>query len=95
MSALSVPYQRAQNGEEAFKLAKAQLSAEYIEGLNIHVEVRHHPEENLIRASGKGFDLDLQFCENETRMTLKLGLLLKPFRQTVLQAIEKKLKQTL
>ncbi len=92
---LAIPYQRVQNGEEAYRAAKEEITPEYIAHLNFPVTIDYRPEEKLICASGKGVTLALQFGRRETRVTLELGLLYRPFRQKVLRAIEDKLKQAL
>ena len=46
-----------------------------------------------MKATGKGFTLDLQFEDNRCDVSLKLSLVLRPLKKKILATIEKKLEK--
>lgn len=87
----AVAYTQSSNKEEAFENAKAQITEEYIAKFNVKADITTDKEAGTIKASGKGFDLTLQFTDSETQITAKMGILLKPFKGKVIETIERKL----
>ncbi|OIQ15904.1 MAG: hypothetical protein BM556_16540 [Bacteriovorax sp. MedPE-SWde] len=90
---LSVKYYVASSASEAFELAKAQITPEYVAKFNVPANITY-PGNHTINAKGKGFDLSLFFEETECRVEIKLSFLLKPVKGKVLDTIENKLKKT-
>ncbi len=90
---LSVKYQQASGPEEAYNLAKAQITPEYVAKFNIPADISYQPDNGVIEAVGRGFSLSLKFTEAEVQVSLNLTLLLRPVRGRVLEAIERKLRK--
>ena len=87
----AVAYTQSSNKDEAFENAKAQITEEYIAKFNVKADISYDKDAGTIKASGKGFDLSLQFTDSETQITAKMGMLLKPFKGKVIETIERKL----
>lgn len=90
---LSVSYNVATSAKEAYDLAKAQITPDYVAKFNVPCDIDYSPEKNEISAKGKGFTLILKFEENKCNVELDLSFLLKPLKGKVLDTIENKLKR--
>lgn len=92
---LAVSYKNVKNQDEAYQEALKQITPEYISKWNIKADVNCDEANHCMSAVGKGFELKLDFKENECQVFLKLSLLLKPFKKNVLETIERKLEKHL
>lgn len=90
---LSVNYSIAQSADEAYELAKAQITPEYVAKFNVPADITY-PGNHTINAKGKGFELTLKFEEDRCLVDLDLSFLLKPVKGKVLETVENKLKKT-
>jgi hypothetical protein len=90
---LSVTYKVATNQEEAFGLAKAQITPEYVEKFNVKTDISYDEGAGNMVATGKGFTLTLSFDDNKCDVTLKLSMLLRPLKKKILETIERKLNK--
>ncbi|PIK15516.1 polyhydroxyalkanoic acid system family protein [Halobacteriovorax sp. JY17] len=90
---LSVNYNKATSKTEAYELAKAQITPEYVDKFNVKAEIEYNEAAHSMKATGKGFTLDLQFEEDRCDVSLKLSLILKPLKKKILGTIEKKLEK--
>lgn len=88
---LKVPFKTAKSKKEAYDLARAQLTQEYIAKWNIPCEVSYDDANCKIKAEGKGFTMNVAFSESEAQVSLDLSFLLKAFKKTVLEKVEHKL----
>lgn len=91
---LKVNYQVAKNKLEAFDLARAQITPEYVAKFNVPCDIEYKPDSGLISAKGKGFTLNLQFDDSSCQVSLDLSFLLKPLKGKILETIENKIKKT-
>ncbi|MCF8058495.1 MAG: hypothetical protein K9K67_04310 [Bacteriovoracaceae bacterium] len=90
---IRVPYAKLTNKEEAYKVACSLITPEYIEKWKIKAEISYIESSHLIKATGKGFTLELAFNDTEAQVKCDLSLMLRPFKKTVLETIENKLKR--
>ena len=90
---LKVKYSVAQSAEEAYNLARAQITPEYVAKFNVPADITY-PGSNVISAKGKGFELVLTFEEDQCLVDIDLSFFLKPVKGKVLETVENKLKKT-
>jgi hypothetical protein len=91
---LKVNYSVAQSADEAYNLAKAQITPEYVAKFNVPAEITY-PGNHTINAKGKGFELTLRFEEDHCLVDIDLSFFLKPVKAKVLETVESKLKRTI
>ncbi|MDC1175076.1 polyhydroxyalkanoic acid system family protein [Bacteriovoracaceae bacterium] len=91
---LRISYYIAKSQSEAYELAKAQITPEYVEKFKVKADINYNPSAGLIEAKGKGFTLSLKFDETKVVVNLDLSFMLKPFKSTILDTVERKLKKT-
>lgn len=95
MADLSIPYNNVTNADEAFALAKEVITPEYVAKYNVKADVSFDEPSKTITATGKGFDLSLYFADGQAEVNIKLSLLLRPVKKTVLDAVGRKLEKTI
>lgn len=88
---LSVSYSKAAGQEEAFGLAKEQITPEYVEKFNVKADINYDESAGKMEATGKGFTLTLSFDDTKCDVNLKLSMLLRPLKKKILEKIERKL----
>ena len=91
---MKIEYVKADSKEQAYELATAQITDEYIAKFNVKAEVTYNKDSGEIEAKGKGFTLTLSFAESAVTVDLKLSFLLKPLKGKVMGTIETKIKKT-
>jgi hypothetical protein len=90
---LQVPYKQAKSKDEAYKIACEQITPDYVAKFNVKAEIAYDESRGLIKAVGKGFTLELSFKETQADVSLELSFLLKAFKKTILETIERKLNK--
>jgi len=90
---LKVPYNKVSTRQEAYQEARTVITPEYIAKWKVKADISYDDANTSIMAKGKGFGLDLVFCDHEARVNCDLSLMLRPFKRTVLETIEGKLKK--
>jgi len=90
----SVEYSRANSQDDAFTKVQEKITPEYIAKFKVTAKIKCDRESGNIVANGKGFTLTMDFLEDMIVVKLKLSLLLKPFRKTILSSIEEKVRRT-
>ncbi|MEC7275717.1 MAG: hypothetical protein VXV96_05295 [Bdellovibrionota bacterium] len=93
MADLKVPYNKLSNKEDAYKEACALITPEYIEKWKIKADISYDEANTKLQAKGKGFTLDLVFTDTQAEVNCDLSFMLKPFKKSVLETIEGKLKR--
>jgi len=88
---LSVSYKVASNAQEAFELAKEQITPEYVQKFKVNPTIEYNKDSLEMVATGKGFTLKLIFTDSECQVHLKLSLILRALKGKVLEGIERKL----
>ena len=92
---LKVKYTQVSDEAEAYKLGKNLITSESIAKWNVTADVQYQDEAHNILAKGKGFTLTLKFKQDYAQVDCELSLMLKPFRKSIMSAVEDKLKQHL
>lgn len=90
---VKVPYNKATNAGEAYDLAKAQITGDYVNKFQVKTELAYDDAAKKIVASGKGFTLTLAFGDSACDVKLELGFLYKPLKGKILETIENKIKK--
>lgn len=90
---LKVRYSKLSSREEAYKEACSIITPEYIEKWKVKADITYDESSSKIKAKGKGFALELAFKEEAAEVSCDLSFMLKPFKKTVLETIENKLKK--
>lgn len=92
---LSIPYKKCKDPKEAYTLVKSSVTDEYVSQFKVKANIHYLDGKNLIEATGKGFNLRISFKDSFCEIQLKLSLILRPLGKTVLNSIEKELKNLL
>jgi hypothetical protein len=92
---VKINYNKVQDAMAAFDTVKENITPETLEKFKVKAALDYMKEKNQIKASGTGFDLSMKFLDNHAEVDLKLSLLLRPFQDKVLGALEKQLKAIL
>jgi hypothetical protein len=90
---LRVPYSKLGTKEDAYNEAKSIITPEYIAKWKVKADISYDEPNTKMKATGKGFTLELIFADNEAQVKCDLSLMLKPFKKTVLETVENKLKR--
>ena len=79
---LNFPYQQSKNKAEAFSRIHQHIHSDNFkqQGLSFDLE---HKDEEFIKASGKGFDLNASFEDQQMVVDVKLSFLLKAFSKQI------------
>jgi hypothetical protein len=86
-----VSYKKVTSADEAFEVVSKKITPDKIEQFKVKAELDYDKEGKKITASGKGFDLYINFSETELTLDLKLSLVLRPLKGKVLATISKQL----
>ena len=89
---LAIKYNKADDAQAAYANVKKAITPETIAKFKVKADLSYKENEQ-ISASGKGFDLYFDFKPDEVQVTLKLGLLFKAFKGTILEGVEKQLSR--
>lgn len=90
---LKVPYQKVSGPKEAYNTACEIITPEYIAKWKINADVTKDEANNCLKATGKGFTLEIKFTDSEAQVKCDLSLMLRPFKKTVLEKVEDKLQR--
>ncbi len=89
-----INYKVANDRDEAYQMALKEITPDYVAKFNIPCDISQDDSRKVIEASGKGFTLTINFTESSAQVSLKLSLMLKPFKGKVLEKIQSKLERT-
>lgn len=95
MGDLNIQYSKVQDKDEAFQKVKAAITPETVERFKVKADFDYDDSSREIKAKGKGFELWMNFSENEAHVKLKLSMLLKPFHGKIMEGLEKQLKRVI
>ncbi|OUR97235.1 hypothetical protein A9Q84_12985 [Halobacteriovorax marinus] len=90
---LSVNYNIAKTRDEAFALAKSEITPEYVAKFNVKADISYDEAKGIMEAKGKGFTLTLDFDDSKCEVSLKLSFLLRALKGKILGKIENKLQK--
>lgn len=89
----AVSYQKCNNANEAYQEVKKAITPETIEKFKVSAELDYDDASRQVKASGKGFELMINFTDTEAQVQLSLSLMLRPFKSKILEGLEKQLKR--
>ncbi len=89
---LKVAYKTVKDKEEAFKKIKNYITPALFAKYNINPQIEYRQASNEILAQGKGFDLKILFTDGDLGLDLNVGFFLTPFKQVILEKIEKEVR---
>ncbi len=92
---LKVPYSNLTSADEAFEIAKKLITPDYVKRFQVKADIDTDDALRSLRASGKGFKLELTFDEQAALVTLDLSFFLKALKSNILRKVEKELKEKL
>ncbi len=88
---LEVGFNKTNNKEEAYEAVKNAITPELLEKFKVKADIAYNMDN--IQATGKGFTLDMNFMDEKVGLTVKLSLILKPLKGTILDSLEKQIKR--
>lgn len=92
---LFVPYTRVQGREEAFRAVEQAPLKELMAGYKIAADIHYDKSSWRISVDDDKFSLELTMEEDGARGELRLSLLLRPLRKTVLKILREELEKVL
>ena len=90
-----INYTTAKSGSEAFLKTKAFMTPEYLEKLQLQVDLSFDESKKIGVATGKGFTLTMKFFDTYCDVDLDLSFLLKPLRSKIMSKIEHQIAKNL
>ena len=92
---LEIPYKNVTNKEDAFKKLQGLLHPDTFAQYGLKCDVNSNENSCRADASGKGFDVDLECLDDKAVFKISLSFMLKPFKNKILDTIERKAKSLL
>ncbi|HAZ13352.1 MAG: hypothetical protein A2X86_14985 [Bdellovibrionales bacterium GWA2_49_15] len=89
---MKVPYKTVKDKSEAFGKIKSYITPSLFSKYNINPKIEYLPGHDQIVAQGKGFELKIVFAEGDLNLDLNVGIFLMPFKQVILEKIEKEVR---
>lgn len=89
---LKVPYVQITDKKQGYDQAK-KIIPEVIAKFGVSADVKNDDENTCLSAKGSGFEAKIEFNEGEAIVKLDLGFLLKPFKNKILETIERQIKK--
>lgn len=89
---LKVPYAHITDKKQGYEQAK-KIIPEVISKFGVNADVKNDDTNSSLSAKGSGFEAKIEFKETEAIVKLDLGFLLKPFKNKILETIEKQIKK--
>ena len=86
-----INYQKTASKDEAYEAVKSAVTPETIEKFKVSADLSYIDAQKKITASGKGFDLRIDFMDDGVELDLSLSFMLKPFKSKILEGLEKQL----
>lgn len=84
------------SASEIFTKLKTQITDLRSKGkLSVIKDIQFNDGSKSAKASGSGYDADIQCVEGKVVVSLKLGLLLKPMRGTIEEGLRARLESVL
>lgn len=90
---LEVKYGKVTSQDEAWEAVKAHITPELIARFKVKANVDYNEANKSIKATGKGFELNIHLLDDRAKVDIKLSLLLKALKGKVLEGIEKQLNR--
>jgi hypothetical protein len=90
-----VNYDKSQDKDEAFTNVKGLVTPQLMEKFQVKAQVDYNESDKVITAKGKGFELVCHFNDSACELDLKLSLMLKPFKNKVLEGLSRQVKKVI
>ncbi len=92
---LEIPYQVANNGDEAFDLVKEKIDPSFLSQFKLKIKIEFDKEKGFIEGTGKGFKASFIFQEDRCVVEISLSFLLKPLSSKISKGLEDGLRNLL
>ena len=92
---LEIPYQVANNGDEAFDLVKEKLDPSFLSQFKLKIKIEFDKEKGFIEGTGKGVKASFIFQEDRCVVEISLSFLLKPLSSKISKGLEDGLRNLL
>lgn len=92
---IKIPYSQVTNSDEAFSKVKGKITPDYLSQFKVSADVKYDDSKKTIKATGKGFELEMLFNDKGCDINLDLAFMLKPFKNKILEKIEDQVKQNI
>ena len=92
---LEIPYQVANNGDEAFDLVKEKIDPSFLSQFKLKIKIEFDKEKGFIQGTGKGFKASFIFQEDRCVVEISLSFLLKPLSSKISKGLEDGLRNLL
>jgi hypothetical protein len=90
---MEVNYAKSENKTQAFESVKGAITPELMAKFQVKADVNYNENDGVIVASGKGFELTCKFFEDKVSLDLNLSLMLRPFKNKVLDSIKRQVER--
>ena len=92
---LEIPYQVANNRDEAFDLVKEKIDPSFLSQFKLKIKIEFNKEKGFIEGTGKGFKASFIFQEDRCVVEISLSFLLKPLSSKISKGLEEGLRSLL
>ena len=92
---LEIPYQVANNRDEAFDLVKEKIDPSFLSQFKLKIKIEFNKEKGFIEGTGKGFKGSFIFQEDRCVVEISLSFLLKPLSSKISKGLEEGLRSLL
>ncbi|MBP9679920.1 MAG: polyhydroxyalkanoic acid system family protein [Bacteriovorax sp.] len=92
---LKIDYKMVNGPKEAYDKVKSLITPEYIQKFQVKADVSCDDTKKIVKASGSGFTLTLQFLESHCDVDLELSLILRALKSKILEKIEHQITKNL
>ena len=89
---MKVAYKTVKDKNEAFAKIKNYITPSLFTKYNINPKIEYLQDSNQILAQGKGFELRIIFSDGDLSLDLNVGFFLVPFKQVILEKIEREVR---
>ncbi|MBJ00672.1 MAG: hypothetical protein CME67_05520 [Halobacteriovoraceae bacterium] len=87
----TIQYDKTANKDEAYEAVKKAITPETIAKFKVSADLDYRDGDKKILAKGKGFELKIDFMEDQLGIDLSLSFMLKPFKPKIIEGLEKQL----
>lgn len=87
----TIQYDKTSNKEEAYEAVKKAITPETIAKFKVSADLNYKDADKKILAKGKGFELKIDFMDDQLSIDLSLSFMLKPFKTKIIEGLEKQL----
>lgn len=89
MADLVYKYTKVDNFDDAYANVEKYITPQNIQKFKVNAEIDYDKAGKKMVASGKGFTLNVNFFDDRVELHLKLSLILRPLRKTILGTMDR------